>query len=313
MKFLIAGCGNIGRRHIKCIRNIYRNAEILAYRTTIGKDAELEKLGVKTYNSLKKALAEKPDFVFITNPTSLHVKTAMEAAKAGCNIFMEKPVSDSLKDAKKLQKLAKQKKIKVFVAYCLRFHPVIKKVKELADSKAVGKPLYMHAEYGNHLGNWRKADYRKIYSSKKKMGGGVLLDISHEIDYVRWIMGEPMAVAGMAGKISNLDMDAEDCSDMLLDYGKASAHIHLDCINKVPTRTITVIGNKGTIEADINKNIVKITKDGKTKSYSYKNYNPIQMYMDEIRHFVDCAKKNKNLLVDLDDGIKTLEIALHVR
>ena len=313
MKILIVGCGSIGKRHIENLSKI-AGIEILACRVR-GKDHGFEKkFGAKVYKSLDNALKEKPDAVFITNPTSMHLKTALKTAKAGCHLFIEKPISHNLKGVKELGSLIKRKKLKVFVGYNMRFLWGLQKVREIIKSGKIGKVLYVRAVAGNYLPDWRPSqDYKKSYSAKAKLGGGVILDLSHEIDYVRWFMGDAKEVSATTGKISDLQIETEDFAEINLKFkNDGVGSIHLDYLQRTPQRYCDVIGTKGTVSWDLYKRCVCFFDVTTNKWHSLKapEYDMSSTYAKEIMHFVNVLKGRETPLVSFEDGTKVLEIAV---
>src|SRR3989339_1879660 len=146
MKYLFVGLGSIGQRHLKNLRKI-TNGQILAYSANPKKNKNFaDEYGVEIINDFSQALAEKPEIVFITNPTSLHLPFALRAAKQGCHLFIEKPISHNLKNVDKLFKIASQKKIICQVAFQLRFHPNLLLIKELIKNRKIGKVLFARIE-----------------------------------------------------------------------------------------------------------------------------------------------------------------------
>ena len=186
MKFLIAGLGSIGRRHL---RNLVALGErdILLYRTHQSTLPDRELAGFITETDLTRALAEKPDAVIVANPTACHLDVALPAAVAGCHLLLEKPISDSLDDrVTDLQKVVVSQDLKVLVGFQFRFHPTLMQIHDLIQSEALGRPLSFRAQWGEYLPDWHPwEDYRQSYAARKDLGGGVVNTLSHPLDYVR--------------------------------------------------------------------------------------------------------------------------------
>ena len=177
MKFLIAGYGSIGRRHLNNLLSL-GYSDIVLYRThqsTLGEDP-VKDIPVET--NLTKALEMQPDAVIISNPTAKHLEVAIPAAKAGCHILFEKPISHNFDGIDDLKKALQEGGGKVLVGYQFRFHPGIKKIKEILKNKVVGVPLSVRCEWGEYLPDWHPwEDYRKSYSARKDLGGGRCVDV----------------------------------------------------------------------------------------------------------------------------------------
>lgn len=328
MKHLITGLGSIGCRHAMNILKTDKDSVLFIFRTGKEKNLYCERLDnfiarekidksrIKFFYDLKQALKENPDTCFITNPTSQHISTALEIVDSCPNFFMEKPISHNLENVDLLIEKVKKKKGISFVGYDLRFHPVIKKVKELLDKNVLGKILYCRAESGSYLPEWRPGiDYSKMYSAKKELGGGVLLDMSHELDYIYWFFGMPKNVFAHIDKISSLKIETEDFAELLLSYDSGMlCNVHLDYFQREPRRNLLISGEKGSIFADLlTLRIELITFDKEKKKQVFNYEDTLKVYIDEISHFFECVKKKKQPLITLEDGKAVLEICENAR
>ena len=211
--------------------------------------------------------------------------------------------------------LVREKKIISFVGCNMRFHPGIKKVKELLESNAAGKIMTAHIETGSFMPEWRPGiDYRKTYSSRHDMGGGVVLDAIHEIDYVLWMLGDVKMVCCMADKQSSLEIDVEDVADILLRFSSGViGHVHLDYVQRAYARNCKFVGEDGVITWDFNEGQTSFFSAQDKKWTQFKqpvNYEMNQMYVDEIQHFVNCLKGIEKPTLDIFGGIEDLKIAL---
>ena len=316
MKILVVGYGSIGKRHIKNLKN-YKNIEIIILTKRIS-DKFLKKEKYKIVNSIDNAIKEKPYAAFITNDTNQHVDVAIKLAKNGIHLFIEKPLSDSLKKINQLEKIIKEKKVISQVGCNLRFHPCIKKIKELIIKNQIGKHFSVHVENGSYLPDWHPYEnYKKSYASNQKQGGGVILTNIHEIDYLYWFFGKVKEVTAISGKISKLNIKAEDFSSIILKFNKnIMAEIHLDYFQRPAFRGCKIIGEKGTIVWDFKNNnlmVYDIKKKEWITHLKLKNYDNNIMYINEIEHFFDCIKQKKNTINNIQEGIKVLKIALEVK
>ncbi len=315
MKFLVVGCGTIGKRHMRNL-NALNAGELIAYRTGKEGSAEIEKeFGAKIFYDYNKALKEKPDAVLITNPTSLHVPAALKAAKSGAHLFIEKPISHNMKDVDKLIGIVREKKLVTLIGYDLRFSPSIKKIKELLEKNAIGKLISARIQVGGFMPRWRQGkDYRKIYSSRKELGGGVILDLSHEIDYARWFFGDVKEVFCYAEKLSNLEINVEDTAEMLLKFKSGVlGEVHMDYIQKVTNRAAHIIGEDGLILWDTYQKKVRLYKENEQKWADFpepENFASAIAQTEEMQHFINCIEGKEKPIVDIVDAKKTLEVAL---
>ena len=316
MKILVVGYGSIGKRHIKNLKN-YKNIEIILL-TKRMPDKFLKKEKHKIVNSIDDAIKEKPDAAFITNETNQHIDISLKLAKNGIHLFIEKPLSDSLKKINQLEKIIKEEKIISQVGCNLRFHPCIKKIKDLIIKNQIGKNFSVHVENGSYLPDWHPYEnYKKSYASNQKQGGGVILTNIHEIDYLYWFFGKVKEVTAISERISKLNIKAEDFSSIILKFNKnIMAQIHLDYFQRPAFRGCKIIGEKGTIVWNFEKNNVMVYDIKKEKwiiHLKLKNYDNNIMYINEIEHFLDCIKQKKNTINNIQEGIKVLKIALDIK
>lgn len=175
MKFLIAGLGSIGRRHL---RNLLALGErdILFYRTYRSTIADDEFAGFRVETNLEAALASGVQAVIIVNPTSLHLDVAVPAAQAGCHLLIEKPLSHSLDGIDRLQEALKASGAQVLMGFQFRFHPGLQRIAQLLQAGAIGRPVSARAQWGEYLPAWHPwEDYRLGYSARQDLGGGVVL------------------------------------------------------------------------------------------------------------------------------------------
>ena len=202
MKLLIAGLGSIGRRHFRNLISLgERDLVLLRTRKATLPDDELTGFPVET--DLNEALKKhKPDAVIVANPTSMHLDVAIPAADAGCHILLEKPVSHSLKRLDVLQQAARKTGSKILVGFQFRYHPTLNKARELIRSNALGQVLSVHAHWGEYLPQWHPwEDYRQSYAARTDLGGGVIVTLTHPLDYLRFLLGNVESLWSFNGHI----------------------------------------------------------------------------------------------------------------
>ena len=306
MKFLIAGYGSIGRRHMRNLIELGQNDIILlrSHKSTLPED---EIKGIPVETSIEAALAHNPDGVIIANPTALHMDIAIAAANAGCAVFMEKPLSDSLERMPELREALKKNGERFQMGFQFRFHPGLATLKELLDNDAIGTPYSFRAEWGEYLPGWHPwEDYRQSYSARKDLGGGVLLTLSHPLDYIRWLFGDPEWIWGMNGKISELELDTDDIAEIGLRMANGLVGtIHLDYYSRPTRNGLEVIGSKGKLRCNNLNGIVTLSpSDGIAEQYEPEPpYDRNNMFLDEMRRFIEVTSGNAQPSCTLEDGI----------
>jgi predicted dehydrogenase len=333
VKVLMVGLGGIGQRHARNLRTLLGDElEIIAYRVRRRTQVVTPSLGVepdrnveseysiRTYSDLDSALAQKPDVAFICNPSSLHVPVARACLAAQCDIFIEKPLSDSIREIDVLIGAAEQSKAIAMVGYQLRFHPCLKLLTEIVKSGSLGSLLAVRATVGEYLPNWHPyEDYREMYASRAELGGGVILSQIHEFDYLYSLFGVPTRVFALGGHWSDLEVDVEDTATMLMDCRFAGRslpiQLHQDYLQSPPLRQCEVIGDHGRALMDLHKLTVTVFRRGSVipEQQTFEGFERNQLFLDELKHFLDCVKSRKRPIIDLHDGLQSLRTALAVK
>lgn len=310
MKFLIAGLGSIGRRHLRNLVSLGEK-DILLYRTHQSTLVDKELAAYPVEADIQAALAQKPDAVIIANPTALHMNVAVPAAKAGCALFIEKPIAHQTDDLLALETALKEKHNKVFIAYQFRFNPGLRKVNELLDKNVIGRPLSFQCHWGEYLPDWHPwEDYRKSYAARKDLGGGVVLTLCHPIDYLRWLFGDVSDVFANVDKISDLEIDVEDFADVLLCFkNNVSGSLHLDYFSRPKRHDLEITGTNGTLYWDYKTSTVLLKRGQQIDDMTPQNYDRNSMFLDEMRHFVQLAAGEAESLCSYADGKKALQLS----
>jgi predicted dehydrogenase len=317
---LIVGYGSIGKKHLENFLQ-FKDIQLTVY--TKRNDLQLlRENGIKISDSLTECLKENPDVGVITNETSLHIPIAIKLAKEGLDLFLEKPLSNSLKDVEKLRAIVKKKKLITQMGCNLRFHPCIKKIKSLIEHQKIGRIISAQVQNYSYLpDSHRWEDYRKSYAARKDLGGGVILtNAIHEIDYLYWFFQEVENVISISGKFSDLDIKAEDYVSGLLKFkNKIIGELHMDYFQRPDFRSCKIRGTKGEIYWNSDDNCVNIYNINKKKwetkfdnGFSH-NLDTYSSYVEELKHFLKCVKHRKETINDLEQGVRTLKIALAIK
>lgn len=317
MKILIAGFGSIGRRHLRNLRSIGETDFVLlrSHKSTLPDD-EIAGLPVET--DISAALAHHPDAVVISNPTSLHLDVAIPAAKAGCAILMEKPVSHSLERLEEFKKAVAAGGSRVLLGYQFRFHPGLKQVKTWLSDGMVGRPLSYRAHWGEYLPNWHPwEDYRASYTSRTDLGGGVVVTLSHPIDYLRWLFGDVKSLWAFSGRLSDLEIQVEDFAETGLQHETGvTGSLHLDYFQQPPSHTLEITGTAGRITWDNANGAARLfrAETGEWMDFLLPpGFDRNDLFMAECRHFLDIVREKADAVCSLEDGEAVLKIcqAIH--
>jgi len=311
---LIAGLGSIGRRHLRNLR-LLGHKDLVLYRTGHSTLPDDDQVNMLIENDLAAALDQRPQATVIANPTALHLPVALAAARAGCHLFIEKPVSHAMEGLDQLAAIVRSQKLRVLVGFQFRFHPGLCVIKRLIDDGAIGPIVCAHSHWGEYLPDWHPGeDYQQSYSARAELGGGVLLTLCHPFDYLRWLLGEVRSVTAVTGQLSGLNLDVEDTADIVLQFESgAIGSVHLDYIQRPASHWLQITGQTGTIHWDNMDGVVRCYRvDHKEEDIipPPADFERNTMFMTEMRHFLDCIAGRAEPAITLDDGIQALRIAL---
>lgn len=310
MKYLIAGLGSVGRRHL---RNLVALGEtdIVLYRTLKATLPDDELAGYPVETDLAEALKKhKPDAVIVSNPTSLHLDVAIPAAEAGCAILLEKPIAGSMERVDVLQNAVEKSGSKVLVAFQFRFHPGMVKTRALIENGEIGRVVSASVHFGEYLPAWHPwEDYRQGYAARSDMGGGVVATQCHSLDYLPWLVGKKVeCVWGFAAKLSDLEVTADDTSKIGLRFaGGALGSLHLDYNQQPPEHEFRIIGTNGTIKWNLVDGAARIYRTEKKDWDIFplpEGWERNVMFQEQTKHFVDMVKGKVEPSCTLEDGIR---------
>ena len=313
MKGLVVGGGSIGTRHSRNLRTL--GVEQLALveiqaerRISLGCE-----LGMPVFETLAEGLSWSPDFVVVATPSHLHMQPALEAVRHGCDVFVEKPLSHLAEGLSELADLVERKNTVSLVGCNMRFHPGPARVKGLLDEQALGKILFARIHVGSYLPGWRSgADYRQNYAAREQTGGGCILDCIHEIDLARWYLGDVQEVFCVAGHISSLEILTEDVAVLVCRHEQGPiSEIHLDYVQRSYERGCQIAGEAGSIFWDFSGRQVRwydAASERWTNFAQAEDWQPNQMYFDEMRHFLECVRTRRRSVLPIPEALAVMQI-----
>lgn len=305
MNVLIIGLGSIARKHIAALYSLQSDFNLYALRSNL--NAETEK-GVTNIYDLNEVTV-KFDFAIISNPTHLHYEYIEQLAKQKIPLFIEKPAIHSLKNAEKLVALIENKKVVTYVACNLRFHPCILFLKNKLDTERL-RINEINVYCGSYLPEWRpNKDFRTIYSVDPEMGGGVHLDLFHELDYIHWLFGTPIKTQSVKRNTSSLNIKAIDYANYVLEYENFTANIVLNYYRRDAKRTIEILLEDETLLIDLLKS--RITDNDGNVIYQAENFTIAATYINQMESFINSLKSNQEQMNTFTDSIEVLKICLN--
>lgn len=305
MKILFVGFGSIAKKHLRAILEILSEPEIYALRSSEN-SPQIE--GVKSIYHLDEVPAEL-DFVIVSNPTSSHAETIAQVSQFKCPVFIEKPIFHELNEETLGLAMDLQASGNItYVACNLRFHPVIQYLKDHLPEQ--GKINEVNVYCGSNLQNWRPdQNFRESYSSIPELGGGVHLDLIHEIDYTYWLFGKPEEVSKTLSSKSSLDIPAIDYANYCLKFADFHTSIILNYFRPKTKRTIEIVFEDTTWTANLLT--CEIIDDNNNLVFKVDNYDTLQTYTDQMKYFLGCIKTENSTFNTVLNGVEVLEICLN--
>lgn len=316
MRFLIAGFGSIGRRHF---RNLLALGErdIVLYRTHKSTLPDQELAGFPVETDLQAALSHQPQAVIVANPTALHLDVAIPAARAGCTLLLEKPISHSLQGVEELREAVRAGGGQVLVGFQFRFHPALQQMKTILAERGIGRPLSVRAHWGEYLPGWHPwENYRQGYSARPELGGGVVLTLCHPLDYLRYLLGEVNALWAFTASNSDLDIPVEDTAEIGLKFESGVVgSIHLDYVQRPPVHKLEMIGTHGTMRWEYDSGKLELFNSERESWQTFglpENFERNTLFLSQMAHFLEVLRLEITPLCTMEDGIRALELALAV-
>jgi predicted dehydrogenase len=289
--FLVVGCGSIGRRHLRNLRQLGAG-KLLAWDPVEERlAAAVHDSGATPVRSLEAGLGAGVSACLICSPSAFHAEQAIIMA-GGSALFIEKPLATTYEDALAVVEAVEARGRVCLVACNLRFHPGLLALKHSLDSGAVGRPLSIRNEFGFYLPDWHPwEDYRSSYSARADLGGGIVLDDSHEIDIVRWLCGDYKHFVARCGRVGDLEIDAEDIATLV---GRTSrgvwCEIHMDYLQRVYSRSCKIVGTEGSLIWDYSAGHTVLLRPNTAPEVicDFENLDSNEMYLSQLRHFLRC-------------------------
>jgi predicted dehydrogenase len=311
-RILVIGAGSIGRRHAGNLMALGTMVDLYDINQELAQHVCAE-VKCRQIHDMDRALkTNQYSAVIICTPNFLHVPVARKVVESSINVFIEKPLSDSRDGVENLVTEVNKRSLIAMAGFNLRYEPGLQYLKKILNPEKIA---FARLEFGSYLPSWRPGtDYRTIYSANRSMGGGIILDDVHEIDYACWLMGYPEKVTGFSGKFSDLEIDVEDIAEVLFQYPDKLVNIHCDYLQRQYFRRCKICLKDGTVLEWNYGEMVGRFGDSGNGTYVYKDgFAPNNMYIDEMKEFLFCIKTGKKPESDLENAAKVLDIALQAK
>lgn len=315
MRVLVIGYGSIGRRHVRNLIDLAITDIVLLREKGTGNGE-----GLPEIRSPSEIRSTEPEIALVCSPTHRHAAILEALLGTDIHVLCEKPLLATREELTSiLEKLRDYRGIHR-VAFHLRFHPSVVRARALLADDAIGEPLSARFEVGQYLPDWRPGrDHRESYSAHRAMGGGVTLDLIHEIDLAEYLLGAPAGhVSACVARVSDVTVDSEDIAEILYRTGSgAVVSIHLDYLFRGYHRYFVIVGGEGTIRADLAKGLITLHSiDGSTKqSWNHSVLDRNAMYVDVLNDFLgEVTGRNPNpVLPSFQEDVSVMRTALGAR
>ena len=304
MNILIVGLGSIGKKHVEAIFKICISPNVYALRSNRECDIIDNVTNLFSLSEINFDL----DFVIISNVSAFHEKSILEMCRFNCPLFIEKPVLNSINNSNYIKNQLEINKIRTYVACNLRFHPAINFLNAYLKNNNF-KINEINIYCGSYLPEWRPGvEFRNNYSTNNSLGGGVHLDLIHEIDYCTWLFGFPMKSESIKRSVSTLEIESFDFAQFSLFYSNFTANITLNYYRRDSKRQIEVVTSDETIVVDLINNIIeeKVNK----KILFQEQFNISETYELQMKYFIKVLESDINFMNDFNNSIEVLKIAI---
>lgn len=309
-KVLVIGLGSIGLRHLRNLQTLgVKDISLVSSKIELSKNLLCSNL----YADLAEALDSGEHFqaAIVCVPTSVHLSTMKQLVGKGIpHIYLEKPVSHNLEGVDEIQAEIEAKKIQVKVGFDLHFDPGIARVRQLLESKVLGKLVSVNSVVGQYLPDWRPhEDYRQGMSAKKALGGGVMLDLIHEFDYLLWLIGDVDEIAGMNINSGSLEIETEDLAQVICRFKNGVlGSINLDYLQRNLIRNCRITGSKGTIFWDLAESKIVWCSESDEGQFDYGHFNRNDRFISIMQAFLNDEYDER--MTDFEDGVKSLRMVV---
>ena len=320
MRCLVAGTGSIGRRHIQNLVELLDDCEIVLLRKGGNSDDYSRAIKATIISDIGNSLAAGFDLAIIATPTVEHAGVLDILLQARVPVYVEKPVVATTEQLRRIQeRIAISPVMPVTMAGCnLRYLPSLRMLKESLKAGLIGTLVRANLQAGQWLPDWRpQQDYRESYSADPDKGGGVILDLVHEIDIARWLLGEFDQVKAFAGKQSSLQIDSEDTACILLANSSSGmmACVSLDYVSRQPVRRYEFVGDKGTIIWDLHDKALRLIDPSGVNSLDCgtSGYDVAGTYKVAMTEFIACVREGRESSQGIIEGLRSAELAIRIR
>jgi len=315
MRILIIGSGSIGRRHIRNLQQLLVHTEFILLRRGAQEDEFSRDIQAKVVGSFSDAISLNPAFAVIATPSVCHFEALQALLPAQVPCYVEKPVVTTEEQVHRLELLlTTQATVPTTITGCnLRFLPSLKMLRQLVCDGSIGRPVRASLQVGQWLPDWRPTqDYRQSYSASVAWGGGVVLDLIHELDAVRFLFGEFEQVFSLGGRYSKLEIESEDSAVVILGRAKGPVvSVGLDYVSRKPVRRYEIVGDEASLVWDLSAKSVILQRSNTHEVVTNHpdDFDVSATYLEAMQELLNAIKGSRSSSQDLADGLKSVRLA----
>jgi predicted dehydrogenase len=312
----VIGLGNIAIRHRQNLKILFPDSLLFAMSASGRLPSEDISHCDSVVGSVNELIENKVELVIVASPATFHAVHAIPLIEAGIPTLIEKPVATNLHDVQLIQKAVEQSRTAVAIGYCLRYLPSSKILKQLLKENKVGKLYNAFVNIGQYLPDWRpNKDYKTSVSANENLGGGALLELSHEFDYCQWLLGELSLEHALVRSTTELGLSVEDIADVTaINSSGCIVHIHLDFLQRKAHRVCSFIGSHGRLDWDLIKNSISFSSsDAEQVIYDEPTCDKNKMYLAMIEDFVSLIENKPNNCISLNEAGQTVKLIEEIK
>jgi predicted dehydrogenase len=308
MKVAVLGLGSAGRRHAGVLLEL--GHRVIAFDPY----ASSPPAGVSMMSSPEEAIASG-DAVIVASPNAFHAEQACMALEEGRPVLIEKPLATTPTEGQKVRDLADRAGVVCGVAMNLRFHPAIRELKRLVDDGTLGRPRFVAASFGYDLRLWRPAiDYRRTYSARAELGGGIVLDAIHELDYLLWLLGPVKTVSAQVDRLSDLEIDVEDIAVATLRFASgALGTVDVNFLEPAYRRSCLLVGSGAVGRWNWTDGTIVVSREGYEDRVVEVGSDVGETYRAELIDFLEAVEHGERAMTGADEGLAALRLAVAVK
>ncbi len=307
----IIGLGSIGKKHTRLLKMLNPDFEIYALSSQIDLAPEIASLLSDRVETIDALIDRDLQAAFICSPAPFHLAQAQYFLNRKIPVFIEKPLSISMQGLRAFQELVTNTGVCVAIGYVLRFRPDLLSFCKAYQQGTYGKAKKVKIVYKSYLPNWRPGrDFRQTVSANRDSGGGVLLELSHELDYLRWIFGEVASVKARLNNLGVLNLDVEE--QALLEVKTQSGltvEVDIDFISEKTQRYCQIENEQGLVTCDLIKQRIQIAHEQNSQIRQQDfDFTPDFPFLQQLKQFLNSIQTGAAYPIGPQEGIETMRL-----